>query len=106
MQQAFRDALIALRRPRLHSWPVSSTPSSVATAPTSAANRAARDQFNKVRAMLGQQGVGIAQIAKETGLTRQTICRIKDDPAGAEAAGCLGDVRAVCSKPASPFRAH
>jgi putative DNA-invertase from lambdoid prophage Rac len=45
-----------------------------------------REQFVKVRAMLGQQTVGIAQIAKETGLTRQTIYRIKDDPAGAEAA--------------------
>jgi hypothetical protein len=31
-----------------------------------------RDQFEKVRAMLGQQAVCIAQIAKETGLTRQT----------------------------------
>jgi putative DNA-invertase from lambdoid prophage Rac len=45
-----------------------------------------REQFVRVRAMLGQQTVGIAQIAKETGLTRQTIYRIKDDPAGAEAA--------------------
>ena len=36
-----------------------------------------RDQFNKVRAMLGQQAVGIAQIAKETALTRQTVYRIK-----------------------------
>jgi putative DNA-invertase from lambdoid prophage Rac len=45
-----------------------------------------RDQLDKVRAMLGQQAVGIAQIAKESGLTRQTIYRIKDSPAGAEAA--------------------
>src|SRR5258708_1173591 len=29
-----------------------------------------REQFVKVRAMLGQQAVGIAQIAKETGLSR------------------------------------
>ncbi len=36
--------------------------------------------------MLGQQTVGIAHIAKETGLTRQTIYRTKKDPAGAEAA--------------------
>ena len=47
-----------------------------------------RDQFEKVRAMLGQQAVCIAQIAKETGLTRQTVCRIKGDPADAE--GALG----------------
>jgi putative DNA-invertase from lambdoid prophage Rac len=45
-----------------------------------------RDQLNKARAMLGKQTMGIAQIAKETGLTRQTIYRIKDDPASAEAA--------------------
>jgi DNA invertase Pin-like site-specific DNA recombinase len=43
-----------------------------------------RDQFNKVRAMLGQQVVGIAQIAKETGLTRHTVYRVKGDPGGAE----------------------
>jgi putative DNA-invertase from lambdoid prophage Rac len=30
--------------------------------------------------------VGIAHIAKETGLSRQMVYRIKDDPAGAEAA--------------------
>jgi DNA invertase Pin-like site-specific DNA recombinase len=45
-----------------------------------------REQLITVRAMLGQQAVGIAQIAKETGLTRQTVYRIKNDPAGAEAA--------------------
>ena len=36
--------------------------------------------------MLAQHAVGIAQIERETGLTRQTVYRIKDDPAGAEAA--------------------
>ena len=30
--------------------------------------------------------MGIGQIAKETGLTRQTVYRIKGDPAGAEGA--------------------
>jgi DNA invertase Pin-like site-specific DNA recombinase len=45
-----------------------------------------REQFVKVRAMLGQQTVGIAQIARETGLTRQTVYRIKADPVGAEGA--------------------
>jgi len=29
-----------------------------------------REQFNKVRAMPGQQAAGIAEIAKEIGLTR------------------------------------
>jgi putative DNA-invertase from lambdoid prophage Rac len=37
-----------------------------------------------VRHMLGQDAVGIAHIAKETGLTRQTVYRIKDDPINAE----------------------
>jgi hypothetical protein len=32
--------------------------------------------------MLGQQAVGVALIARDTRLTRQTIYRIKDDPAG------------------------
>jgi putative DNA-invertase from lambdoid prophage Rac len=45
-----------------------------------------RKQFTMVRHMLGQDAVGIARIAKETGLSRQTIYRIKDDPAAAEAA--------------------
>ena len=45
-----------------------------------------RDQLDKVRTMLGQRTVGIAQIAKASGLTRQTVYRIKDNLAGAEAA--------------------
>src|SRR5262249_18680564 len=45
-----------------------------------------RTQLDDVRAMLGQEATGIAMIAKETGLTRQTVYRIKDDPASAEAA--------------------
>jgi len=31
------------------------------------------------------QAAGVSAIASATGLTRQTIYRIKDDPAGAEA---------------------
>ena len=42
----------------------------------------AREQFAKVRDMLAQAAVGIAA----TGLSRQAVYRIKDDPAGAEAA--------------------
>ena len=45
-----------------------------------------RAQLAKVRHMLSQEAVGIARIAKETGLTRQTVYRIKDDPGSAEAA--------------------
>ena len=98
MQQAVRDALIAF---------MAATSQAQAEA-TKAAQRAGieyakqsgdrayigrkpsftREQFNKVREMLGRQAVGIAQIARETGLTRQTVYRIKEDPAGAE--GALG----------------
>ncbi len=104
IQQAVRDALIAF---------MAATAQAQAEA-TKAAQRAGiehakqndhraylgrkpsytRDQFDKVRALLGQQAVDIAQIAMETGLTRQTVYRIKDDLAGAEAAlvvwGCEG----------------
>jgi putative DNA-invertase from lambdoid prophage Rac len=45
-----------------------------------------RQQFTTVRHLLGQDSVGISRIAKETGLSRQTVYRIKDDPAAAEAA--------------------
>src|SRR4051812_16966223 len=42
-----------------------------------------RDQFRAVQDMLSQ-GAGVSAIANATGLTRQTIYRIKDDLAGAE----------------------
>jgi putative DNA-invertase from lambdoid prophage Rac len=45
-----------------------------------------RAQFAKAQEMLGHPAVGIAQIAKETALTLQTVYRIKEDPAGSEAA--------------------
>jgi DNA invertase Pin-like site-specific DNA recombinase len=96
MQQAVRDALIAF---------MAATAQAQAEA-TKAAQRAGieyikasdersylgrkpsftREQFDQVRDLLGNQALGIAQIAKDTGLTRQTVYRIKDDPAGAEAA--------------------
>jgi DNA invertase Pin-like site-specific DNA recombinase len=44
-----------------------------------------RDQVARVRDMLDTGGA-IAAIAKQTGLTRQTVYRLRDDPAGAEAA--------------------
>jgi putative DNA-invertase from lambdoid prophage Rac len=43
-----------------------------------------REQLAKVRDMLGQHG--IAQIAKDAGLSRQAVYRIQDNPTGAEAA--------------------
>jgi putative DNA-invertase from lambdoid prophage Rac len=44
-----------------------------------------REQMQIVQDMLGQEG-NVAQVAKATGLSRQTVYRIKDDPASAEAA--------------------
>jgi len=44
-----------------------------------------RKSYDDAQAMLGQ-GARISQVAKSTGLTRQAIYRIKDDPAAAEAA--------------------
>jgi putative DNA-invertase from lambdoid prophage Rac len=96
MQQAVRDALIAF---------MAATAQAQAEA-TKAAQRAGiehakqhgertylgrkpsytRLQYDRARALLAQEAVGIARIAKETGLTRQTVYRIKDNPASAEAA--------------------
>jgi DNA invertase Pin-like site-specific DNA recombinase len=96
MQQAVRDALIAF---------MAATAQAQAEA-TKAAQRAgiehakasgersylgrkptySREQLAKVRGMLGQGTAGPAAIAKDTGLSRQTVYRIQDDPAGAEAA--------------------
>jgi DNA invertase Pin-like site-specific DNA recombinase len=96
MQQAVRDALIAF---------IAATAQAQAEA-TKAAQRAGiehakahgdraylgrkpsytRAQLDHARALLAQEAIGIARIAQETGLTRQTVYRIKDDPASAEAA--------------------
>jgi putative DNA-invertase from lambdoid prophage Rac len=87
MQQAVRDALIGF---------MAATAQAQAEA-TKAAQRAGiehakqhgdrtylgrkpsftRTQFAQVRDLLSQEAVGIARIAKETGLTRQTIYRIQ-----------------------------
>jgi putative DNA-invertase from lambdoid prophage Rac len=45
-----------------------------------------REQFQRVREMLGSAANGPATIAAASGVSRQTVYRIKDDPAGAEAA--------------------
>jgi DNA invertase Pin-like site-specific DNA recombinase len=44
-----------------------------------------RKQFESAQAMLGKCA-SVGEVAKTIGLTRQTIYRIKDDPAAAEAA--------------------
>lgn len=51
-----------------------------------------RRQFNTVREMLGRK-TAVAQIAKDTGLTRQTIYRIQDNPAACEALLAAWDTR-------------
>jgi putative DNA-invertase from lambdoid prophage Rac len=108
MQQAVRDALIAF---------MAATSQAQAEA-TKAAQRAGiehakqnderaylgrkpsytRDQLNKVRDILRQEASSIARIARETGLSRQTICRIKDDPAGAEAALAAWNYNSLSAK--------
>lgn len=53
-----------------------------------------REQLDPVRDMIGQSAT-IAAIAKAVGLSRQTIYRIKDDAAGAEAALATWEKRAA-----------
>ena len=50
-----------------------------------------REQLEAAQNMLSQNG-NIADIAKSTGLSRQTIYRIKDDPAAAEVARDMGGI--------------
>lgn len=50
-----------------------------------------RDQFELVRQMLGEDA-GPSAISKATGLTRQTVLRIKADPVGSETALALWDM--------------
>lgn len=45
-----------------------------------------RSTFEAVKAALAAPSVNVSQIARDTGLTRQTVLRIRDDMAGAEAA--------------------
>jgi putative DNA-invertase from lambdoid prophage Rac len=44
-----------------------------------------RQQFDEVQNLLAQGSVSVSGIAISTGLTRQVVYRIKDDPAGTEA---------------------
>jgi putative DNA-invertase from lambdoid prophage Rac len=105
MQQAVRDALIGF---------MAATAQAQAEA-TKAAQRAgiehakakdgvaylgrkpsySREQFRTVSEMIGHNAVGIARIVKETGLTRQTVYRIKERPAPKprwQRGGCDGSV--------------
>lgn len=96
MQQAVRDALIGFMAATAQAQAEATKAAQRAGIAHAKANDGSaylgrkpsytRAQFDTVRAMLGNQAIGIAQIAKDTELTRQTVYRIKDDPAAAEAA--------------------
>jgi len=55
-----------------------------------------REQFGRVGSILGSRP-RTSLIAKETGLTRQTICRIKGDLAGAAGLWAVWDTEALFS---------
>lgn len=96
MQQAVRDALIAFMAATAQANAEAikeAQRGGIALAKASAGETKYRgrkptfdsDQLDTVRNML-EQSAGVGQIAAATGLSRQTIYRIKEDPAGAEAA--------------------
>lgn len=94
MQQAVRDALIAFMAATAQAQAEANKEAQRAgidlarTKPDRYRGRKpsyTREQFQAVRDMLGQSAA-IASIADTTGLSRQTIYRIKDDPTSAEAA--------------------
>jgi putative DNA-invertase from lambdoid prophage Rac len=96
MQQAVRDALIGFMAATAQAQAEATKAAQRAGVEHAKANADAaylgrkpsytRQQLATVRELLGQEARGIAAIAKETGLSRQTIYRIKDDPGSAEAA--------------------
>jgi DNA invertase Pin-like site-specific DNA recombinase len=94
MQQAVRDALIAFMAATAQAQAEASKEAQRAGIAHAKASgdryrgrkpSYTRDQLETVRDLLTQDA-GIGQIAKAAKLSRQTIYRIKDDPAGAEAA--------------------
>ena len=96
MQCAVRDALIAFMAATAQAQAEATREAQRAGIAHAKANRDARayrgrkpsysrKQFEDARALLGQ-AKGIGDVSRITGLTRQTVYRIKDDPASAEAA--------------------
>ncbi|OAI30449.1 recombinase, partial [Methylosinus sp. R-45379] len=96
MQQAVRDALIAFMAATAQAQAEATKEAQRAGIDHAKANSEAskyrgrkpsysREQFDTVRDMLGQ-GTGVGPVAAVTGLTRQTVYRIRDDAAAAEAA--------------------
>jgi putative DNA-invertase from lambdoid prophage Rac len=96
MQRAVRDALIAFMAATAQAQAEATKEAQRAGIAHAKANGDARaykgrkpsysrKQFESAQAMLGKSS-SVGEIAGSTGLTRQTVYRIKDDPVGAEAA--------------------
>ena len=94
MQQAVRDALIAFMAATAQAQAEAIKEAQRAGIEHAKAEGSAyrgrkpsysREQFALVRDLL-HQGIHVSAISKTTGLTRQTVYRLKDDPAAAEAA--------------------
>ncbi len=94
MQQAVRDALIAFMAATAQAQAEATKEAQRAGIEHAKAEGSAyrgrkpsysREQFALVRDMLNQ-GINVSAVAKTIGLTRQTVYRLKDDPAAAEAA--------------------
>jgi putative DNA-invertase from lambdoid prophage Rac len=96
MQCAVRDALIAFMAATAQAQAEASKEAQRAGIAHARANGDARaykgrkpsysrKQFESAQAMLGNSA-GVGEIARTVGLTRQTVYRMKDDPAAAEAA--------------------
>ena len=93
MQQAVRDALIGFMAAMSQAQAEATKAAQRAGIDHAKANAAdryrgrkpsfTRGQLETVRDLIGQDA-GVSSMAKSTGLTRQTVYRIKDDPAGAE----------------------
>ena len=94
MQQAVRDALIAFMAATAQAQAEATKEAQRAGIEHAKAEGSAyrgrkpsysREQFALVRDLLNQ-GIHVSAVSKTTGLTRQTVYRLKDDPAAAEAA--------------------
>jgi putative DNA-invertase from lambdoid prophage Rac len=96
MQQAVRDALIAFMAATAQAQAEATKEAQRAGIERAKANAQeskyrgrkpsySRPQFEAVRDMLNQ-GTGVGSVAAATGLSRQTVYRIRDNAAGAEAA--------------------
>ena len=96
MQRAVRDALIAFMAATAQAQAEATKEAQragIAHAKANGHERAykgrkpsySRKQYESAQGMLGKSA-SVGEVARSTGLTRQTVYRIKDDPAGTEAA--------------------